>query len=108
MSAVITSPSPRSLEQRQQALNIANHVRSTRSRLAQDAHAGRIQVTDLLADPPAEILTMPVFKLLLMTPRWGRVKALKALNGVGVSPARTVGGLTVRQRVELADWIRRA
>ena len=56
----------------------------------------------LLLDPPPYLQTAKVFDMLLALPKYGRVKATKILHSCRVSPSKTFGGLTERQRIELA------
>jgi hypothetical protein len=44
-----------------------------------------------------------VFDMLLAVPKVGSVKATKILHSCRVSPSKTFGGLSERQRAELAD-----
>lgn len=101
MTATVTPD--RSVEQRLEALARANDVRSRRALLKRNLKAGRLWVVPLLLDPPEFIGTMKVFDLLLATPKYGRVKVNKILSTVRVSPSKSVGGLSERQRGELAD-----
>ena len=84
------------------ALNIANEIRTFRAQLKHDLKTGRASVTPLLLDPPAFLQTAKVFDLLLAVPTVGRVKATTILDSCRVSPSKTFGGLTDRQRAELA------
>lgn len=93
----------RSLEQRMEALLKANEVRSYRAVLKRDLKAGRVSLLDVIAAPPEEVDTAKVLDLLMASPKIGRVKAMKLLGQVKASPSKTVGGLSRRQRVELAD-----
>ena len=95
------TPPDRSLQQRKDALERANDIRSYRANLKLDLKAGRVHVADLLNNPPEKIHTMKVFDLLIATPKLGRVKVNKALNRCRISPSKTVGGLSPRQRDEL-------
>ena len=95
----------RSLTQRRDALERANSVRIRRSHLKRDIKAGRVSVIALLADPPPYIETMKVFDLLLAAPMVGRVKANKILNRCRISPSKTIGGLSERQRDELTRFL---
>jgi len=45
--------------------------------------------------------------MLLAVPKVGRVKATKILNSCRVSPSKTFGGLSERQRVDLAGRLDR-
>jgi hypothetical protein len=48
-----------------------------------------------------------VFDLLLSVPKYGRVKVNKILSTCRVSPSKTIGGLSQRQRTELVALMRR-
>jgi hypothetical protein len=89
----------RTLQQRMDALANANVVRLARAQLKRDLKARRVSVCDVLAEPPACAETMKVLSLLLAVPKVGRTKANKILRGcVSISPSKTVGGLSPRQR----------
>ena len=45
--------------------------------------------------------------ILLALPKVGSVKATRILNGCRVSPSKTFGGLSERQRAELAGRLNR-
>jgi hypothetical protein len=93
----------RSPDQRIDALNTANEIRTLRAQLKRDLKAGRTSITSLLLDPPAYLQSANVFDILLAVPKVGRVKATKMLDSCRVSPSKTFGGLTDRQRAELAS-----
>lgn len=97
----LTTPHDRALEQRRRAIKRANVVRSRRAVLRRDLKAGRACLTPLLADPPAWLTTAKVFDVLLILPKYGRVKVAKTLKRAGVSPGARCGGLTERQRAAL-------
>jgi hypothetical protein len=44
--------------------------------------------------------------MLLAVPKYGRVKANKVLQQVRISPSKTIGGLSDRQRTELVALLR--
>lgn len=90
-----------------EALNRANNVRSARARLKRDLKAGRTTIHDLLASPPDYVMTAKVFDMLLAVPKYGRVKANRVLQQCKVSPAKSIGGLSERQRNELVARMRR-
>jgi hypothetical protein len=96
----------RTLLQRQEALIKANVVRSKRKDLKRDLKAGRESVVSLLLDPPEELLTMKVMDLLLALPKWGSVKVNRVLRVHRISPSKTIGGLSERQRGELLGALR--
>jgi ribosomal protein S13 len=94
-----------SLEQRMAALERANVIRSRRAQLKRDLKAGRVRIHDLLVHPPDWLDTAKVATMLLQVPKVGRVKAAKALRVCDISPSKTFGGLTERQRVELVAYL---
>ena len=97
----------RSLTQRMDALRRANEIRTERARLKRELKAGRVQVQGLLLDPPDYLLTAKVFDLLLAVPKYGRVKVNRVLTQCRISPSKTIGGLSQRQRHELVSYLRR-
>lgn len=96
----------RSHDQRMAALQRANGIRSARAALKRDLKAGRTTIHDLLHSPPEYVMTAKVFDMLLAVPKYGRVKANRVLQQCRVSPAKTIGGLSERQRRELIDRLR--
>jgi hypothetical protein len=97
----------RSLTQRMDALQRANDVRTRRAQLKRDLKAGRTQIHGLLLDPPGYLQTAKVFDLLLAVPKYGRVKVNRILTQCRISPSKTIGGLSERQRNELVSHFRR-
>ena len=89
------------------ALQRANDVRTRRAQLKRDLKAGRTNIGVLLLDPPESIQTAKVFDLLLAVPKYGRVKVNRILNVCRISPSKTIGGLSERQRNELVSHFRR-
>src|ERR1700761_792164 len=97
----------RSLVQRMEALQRANDIRSRRARLRSYLKAGPQPIHELLLEPPDYLLTAKVFDLLLAVPKYGRVKVNKVLGQCRISPSKTLGGLSERQRAELVALMRR-
>jgi len=97
----------RSLNQRMDALARANEIRIQRAQLKRDLKAGRRSIQALLMDPPEYVETAKVFDMLLAVPKYGRVKANKVLVQCRISPSKTIGGLSERQRTELVSMLRR-
>ncbi len=58
-------------------------------------------------DPPDYVETAKVFDMLLAVPKYGRVKVNKILTQCRISPSKTIGGLSQRQRAELVSLLRR-
>ncbi len=96
----------RSLTQRLTALEHANEIRTTRAKLKKDLKAGRVSIHNLLAEPPPCMVTAKVFDMLLAVPKYGRVKVNKVLAQCRISPSKTVGGISERQRNELVRLLR--
>jgi hypothetical protein len=97
----------RSLHQRMDALARANEVRTQRAQLKRDLKAGRLTIHQLLLRPPEYVETAKVFDMLLAVPKYGRVKVNKILAHCRISPSKTIGGLSERQRSELVSLLRR-
>ncbi len=89
------------------ALQRANAIRTERAQLKRDLKAGRASIHDLLSRPPEYLETAKVFDILLAVPKYGRVKANKVLQTCRISPSKTIGGLSERQRNELVSLLRR-
>jgi hypothetical protein len=90
-----------------EALARANDIRSRRAQLKRDLKAGRQPISELLLEPPDFLETAKVFDLLLAVPKYGRVKVNKILTHCRISPSKTIGGLSQRQRTELVALMRR-
>ena len=112
MAPATTSPQraaapERSLVQRMDALKRANDIRSRRAQLKRDLKAGRTSINDLLLRPPGNLETAMGFDMMLAVPKYGRVKVDKVLKQCRISPSKTIGGLSERQRSELVTLLRR-
>jgi len=97
----------RSLNQRMDALARANEIRTRRAQLKRDLKSGRLSIHTLLLNPPEFVETAKVFDMLLAVPKYGRVKVNKILTHCRISPSKTIGGLSERQRSELVSLLRR-
>lgn len=102
-----TAVPARTHDQRLRALEAANEIRTRRAKLKKDLKAGRAQIEGLLIDPPEYLGSAKVFDLMLAVPKYGRVKVNRILNQCRISPSKTIGGLSVRQRAELVALLRR-
>ena len=96
---------PRSSAQRLEALLRANEIRSTRARIKQLLRTGEVGICSLLADPPDYLHSAKVENLLLALPHYGPARTRKILGHCQISPAKTVIGLTPRQRRALLDHL---
>ena len=90
-----------------EALQRANDVRSRRAKLKMELKAGRQSIHQLLLRPPEYLETAKVFDIMLAVPKYGRVKVNKILTQCRISPSKTIGGLSERQRAELVTLLRR-
>jgi len=90
-----------------EALQRANDVRVRRAQLKRDLKAGHESIETILLDPPEWVETAKVFDMLLAVPKYGRVKVNKILAQCRISPSKTIGGLSQRQRTELVQLLRR-
>jgi hypothetical protein len=97
----------RSLDQRMEALKRANDIRVKRAKLKKDLKDGRVRIDQILRNPPEYVETAKVFDILMAVPKFGRVKAARFLNQARISQAKTVGGLSERQRAELVGLFNR-
>ena len=102
-----TQAPARSLDQRMEALKRANDIRVRRAKLKKDLKDGQVQIEQILTDPPDYVSTAKVFDILMAVPKFGRVKAARFLNQCRISQAKTVGGLSERQRAELIGLFHR-
>lgn len=91
----------RSEAQRMEALNRANVIRSWRATAKERMRNGELTATEVLRQPPPQAYTMKVGDLLLAVPSVGRVKMARLLRDAGISPSKTVIGITPRQRKAL-------
>ena len=89
------------------ALEKANDIRTKRAQLKRDLKAGKVKVETLLLDPPDWVLSAKAFDMILAVPKYGRVKANRILSLCRISPSKTIGGLSERQRAELVAMLRR-
>lgn len=89
------------------ALRRANEIRSRRANLKRDLKAGRTTIEVLLLKPPEYVLSAKVFDMILAVPKYGRVKANRILTQCRISPSKTIGGLSERQRAELVGQLQR-
>ena len=96
----------RSPDERLRALRLANEIRSARAQLQKDLASGKIELAQILAQPPECLRTARVRDVLLALPKIGSVKADRILADCGIAHSKTLGGLTKRQRTELLNRFR--
>ena len=86
------------LHQRMDALERANEIRRRRARLKRELKSGRTPIEDVLTQPPEYLASATILDLLIWTPKRKRIKATRVLRRCQITPSRTVGALTKRQR----------
>jgi RNA-binding protein YlmH len=95
----------RSLQQRLDALERANMIRQSRKALKHEVRSGAVNVLDIVEDPPSYALTMRLEDLLMAVPGTGCVKVKRLFKRTQISPSKTLGGLTYRQRDLVAEYL---
>jgi hypothetical protein len=90
------------LPQQVEALKHANEVRCARAALKRGIAAGRTDVSEVLLVPPLSAEKMALGELLMSQRGWGHVRSERFLRSAGLIETKTLGSLTVRQRVGLA------
>jgi len=78
-----------------------------RATLKQELASGKLELAQIVADPPACVRTARVRDLLLVLPKIGAVRAGRILGQCGIAHSKTLAGLTDRQRRELINLFRR-
>lgn len=95
----------RSVAQRMEALRRANVVRLTRAEwkraVKRDLSVVLLPLEMAQSEGWSPFDTMKIGEFLWSIPKVGKVKALDALRRAAVSPAKTLAGLTTRQRAEV-------
>jgi len=97
-----TTASAVDVPQHMQALARANRVRLARAALKRTIARGEAEVADVIRDSPWETESMSLAELLTSQRRWGRTRARKFLQSLGLNENKRVGTLTGRQRTLLA------
>jgi hypothetical protein len=87
--------------QRLEALRRANEIRIARAQLKRALATGTVRITDILARPPKCVKTQKVQALLLALPKYGPARVARLLAQCQIGSAKTVAGLSERQRGEL-------
>ena len=102
MTATATiAPGPQHLR----ALNRANEVRLARAELKRRVAMGEVCAADVILETPWEASSMSIADLLTSQRRWGHQRCRKLLGQVPVSETKTIGSLTERQRMALAELL---
>lgn len=97
----------RSAQRRLLSLARANEVRVERAHLKRELAAGSVAFAEMLANPPDCARTAKVGDLLLSVPGIGPAKSGRTLAHCRIANAKTIGGLSDRQRAALIDQLGR-
>ena len=90
-------------EQRKEALEKAAAARHARAELREQIKTGDVAVKDVLASEDPIAQRMKVSALIESLPGYGKAKAAKIMNELGISATRRVKGLGARQREQLLE-----
>ena len=90
-----------------EALNEANRIRTEEGAAEEGPPRRKANINVLLLSPPDYILSAKVSDMLLAVPKYGHVKVNKILAQCRISPSKTIGGLSQRQRAELVSHFRK-
>jgi hypothetical protein len=88
----------RLLDQRMEALERATEVRVKRSELKAGLKTGEVEIAAILRHPPDYVQTAKLIDLLLALPGVGPARVSRLLTQCRISEAKTVGGMSERQR----------
>ena len=90
-------------EQRKAALEKAAQARHERAELRDKIKKGEISLEDVLDSEDPIASRMKVSALIESLPGYGKAKAAKVMNELGISATRRVKGLGARQREQLIE-----
>lgn len=90
-------------EQRKAALEKAAAARHARAELREQIKKGEVSVEEVLNSDDPIASRMKVSTLIESLPGYGKAKASKIMDELGISPSRRVQGLGVRQREKLLE-----
>ncbi|MDO4796646.1 MAG: integration host factor, actinobacterial type [Coriobacteriales bacterium] len=90
-------------EQRKAALEKAAAARHARAELREKIKSGSMTVEQVLDSEDPIANRMKVSALIESLPGYGKAKAAKIMEDLGISPSRRVKGLGARQREQLLE-----
>ena len=91
-------------EERAQALEKAKQARAKRAEIREQLKSGALTLAEVIAMKDDEIVgRMKVSTLIETLPGYGKAKAAKVMNELGISATRRVKGLGARQREQLIE-----
>ena len=92
-------------EERKKALEKAAAARHERAALREKIKAGKVSLEDVLNSDDPIANRMKVSALIESLPGYGKAKATKIMNELGISASRRVKGLGARQREQLLEQL---
>ena len=90
-------------EQRKAALEKAAQARHERAELREKIKSGKVTLEDVLESDDPIASRMKVSTLIESLPGYGKAKAAKIMDELGISASRRVKGLGARQREQLVE-----
>lgn len=90
-------------EQRKAALEKAAAARHARAELRDKIKSGEVTLAEILDSEDPIAARMKVSALIESLPGYGKAKAARIMNELGISPSRRVKGLGARQREQLIE-----
>ena len=90
-------------EQRKAALEKAAQARHARAELREKVKTGKVSLKEVLDSPDPIAERMKVSALIKSLPGYGKAKAAKIMDELGISATRRVKGLGARQREQLLE-----
>ena len=90
-------------EQRKEALEKAAKARHERAELRENIKSGNVSLEEVLNSDDPIASRMKVSALIESLPGYGKAKANKIMEDLGISPSRRVKGLGARQREQLLE-----
>ena len=92
-------------EQRKAALEKAAQARHARAALREKIKSGKVTLEEVLDSDDPIACRMKVSTLIESLPGYGKAKAAKIMDELGISATRRVKGLGVRQREQLIEQL---
>lgn len=90
-------------EQRKAALEKAAAARHARAELRENIKAGKVTLEDVFNMDDDIALRMKVSALIEALPGYGKAKAAKIMDELGISASRRIQGLGIRQKEQLVE-----
>ena len=90
-------------EQRKAALEKAAKARHERAELREKIKSGKVSLESVLESDDPIATRMKVSTLIESLPGYGKAKAAKIMDELGISASRRVKGLGARQREQLVE-----